>query len=133
MTFMKNKNVYAKMTRNCRWPETVEFTVCYKDVVCKIITRWTNNQLKVCDGKTLLLKYTQISRIRNAHKNQFRIGIIVKLIFILYSLMKKLWSTSLSHCNRHVFTVLHQLITQTPGWKVTKMSNPNDRCQNIHI
>ena len=27
MTFWKNKNVYAKVTRNCRWPETVEFTV----------------------------------------------------------------------------------------------------------
>jgi len=27
LTFLKNKNVYAKVTRNCRWPETVEFTV----------------------------------------------------------------------------------------------------------
>jgi len=27
LTFWKNKNVYAKVTRNCRWPETVEFTV----------------------------------------------------------------------------------------------------------
>ena len=27
LTLWKNKNVYAKVTRNCRWPETVEFTV----------------------------------------------------------------------------------------------------------
>jgi len=27
LTFWQNKHVYAKVTRNCRWPETVEFTV----------------------------------------------------------------------------------------------------------
>ena len=30
LTFWKNKNAYAKVTRNCRWPETVEFTVLVK-------------------------------------------------------------------------------------------------------
>jgi len=36
VSWSPNKNVYAKVTRNCRWPETVEFTVPVYEKTFKI-------------------------------------------------------------------------------------------------
>ena len=93
MTFWKNKNVYAKVTRNCRWPETVEFTVhkiemyqleWYKDTV--------NFKFKRVMAKLFLSLHSFYSRFGNIFV--YKKDILTNFIFsAIYSveLTRSMW------------------------------------------
>jgi len=75
LTFWKNKNVYAKVTRNCRWPETVEFTVVVGNTSCKCSVSFILNN---CITVWLYLSWTGWQCVTMVIENN-----VVSILFVI--------------------------------------------------